>query len=139
MLQRSKLETPLAVFSLVSAMIHFLGETAYHLKWGQPLPMLWVDYIAITALVVAGVRSLQARAGGSAIGMLAGGWGFTFCLNWRSYFGRAIEREAGRLAENGEPGWVMPLLGGLLFLSGAVFLVSFALSDSRFVSGARRT
>lgn len=135
---RSRIETAFAVYSLVSAAIHFTGETAYHVKWGQPLSMLLVDYIAISALGIAGVRSLRARPAGSAIGMLAGGWGFTFCLNWRSYFGRAIERAAGHAPSGGEPAWVTPLLGALLFLSGAAFVLAFVLADPRFAKVGSR-
>ena len=130
--QRSRVETAFAIYSIVSALVHFTGETAYHVKWGQPLPMLLVDYIAISALLIAGTRSLQVRRTASAMGMLAGGWGFTFCLNWRAYFGRAIDLEAGRVHANGEPTWVMGLLGGLLLISGAAAVLSFALADPRF-------
>ena len=52
-------ETGLAWFSLVGAFVHFVLETLYHIAFGQFLPLLIVDYIAVGLLVYAGVLSLK--------------------------------------------------------------------------------
>ena len=74
-----KLETVLAWFSLMGAFVHFVMETLYHFKFGQFLPLLIVDYIAVALLVYAAVLSLRVQPS-SAAGMLAGAWGFAACL-----------------------------------------------------------
>lgn len=72
-------------YSLLAATLHFVGETWIHLLYGQFLPMLIVDYIAI-ALVILGALGLLRFDWGP--GLLCGGWGFTFCLNYRTFFWR---------------------------------------------------
>ena len=44
----------LAIFSIVAAVLHFVGEIWVHIRFGQFLPMLIVDYIAISLLLFAG-------------------------------------------------------------------------------------
>ena len=41
--------------------MHFVLETLYHVVYGQFLPLLLVDYIAVGLLVYAGVLSLRVR------------------------------------------------------------------------------
>ena len=62
----------------MGAFVHFVMETLYHFKFGQFLPLLIVDYIAVALLVYAAVLSLRVQS--SAVGMLAGAWGFAACL-----------------------------------------------------------
>lgn len=47
---RPKLETPFAILTMAAALLHFAGETYYHVLYGQPLPSLprrsyrhWID------------------------------------------------------------------------------------------------
>jgi hypothetical protein len=80
-----KFETGLAWFSLVGAFVHFVLETLYHVTFGQFLPLLIVDYIAVGLLVYAGVLSLRVRPL-SASGLLAGAWGFATCLAYIACF-----------------------------------------------------
>jgi hypothetical protein len=80
-----KLETGLARLSLVGAFVHFALETLYHVTFGQFLPLLLVDYIAVGLLVYAGVLSLRVRPS-SASGLLAGAWGFAACLAYIACF-----------------------------------------------------
>ena len=80
-----KFETGLAWFSLVGAFVHFVLETLYHVTFGQFLPLLIVDYIAVGLLVYAGVLSLRVRPS-SASGLLAGAWGFAACLAYIACF-----------------------------------------------------
>ena len=80
-----KFETGLAWFSLAGAFVHFVLETLYHVTFGQFLPLLIVDYIAVGLLVYAGVLSLRVRPS-SASGLLAGAWGFAACLAYVACF-----------------------------------------------------
>ena len=80
-----KVETALAWFSLAGAFVHFVLETLYHVTYGQFLPFLLVDYIAVGLLVYAGVLSLRTRPA-SAAGLLAGAWGFAACLAYIACF-----------------------------------------------------
>ena len=84
----ARMEKNIAVTSIVLAIIHFFIETIWHFKVGQFLPMLIVDYIAVSLLIYAGWRSIQT---GQGAGLLCGAWGFTFCLNYRSLFWRVNE------------------------------------------------
>ncbi|MEM1145882.1 MAG: hypothetical protein AAGI88_25195 [Pseudomonadota bacterium] len=74
-----------AAISLGFAIVHFIGETVWHLKYGQYLPMLIVDYIAIGLLLVSGSVLLKTKR---SPGWLCGAWGFEFCLNYRTFFAR---------------------------------------------------
>jgi hypothetical protein len=125
-MDRQKMERWLAVFSIVSAVIHFVGETWVHFKFGQFLPMLIVDYIAISLLLFGGVRSLQT---GAAAGLLCGAWGFTFCLNYRALFWRVevlLEGGGTPVLET-----MTQVLAVLLVISLAAFLVTLALCNPR--------
>ena len=69
----------------MGAFVHFVMETLYHFKFGQYLPLLIVDYIAVALLVYAAVLSLRLQPS-SAAGMLAGAWGFAACLAYIAFF-----------------------------------------------------
>jgi hypothetical protein len=130
-MNRRKLERRLALFSIVSALVHFIGETWVHFRFGQFLPMLIVDYIAISLLLIGGVRSLQT---GNAAGLLCGAWGFTFCLNYRALFWRVevlLEGGGTPVLET-----MTQVLAGLLVVSGLAFLVSLLLCNPTRVRAA---
>ncbi|MEM1262520.1 MAG: hypothetical protein AAGH76_08990 [Pseudomonadota bacterium] len=111
-----------AMFSLVMAFLHFALETAVHVKWGQFLPMLIVDYIAV-ALVVGGAMGLLRWNWGP--GLLCGAWGFEFCLNYRTFFSRMPSILEG--TANDVTLYTAYVLGTLLFLSIPVFTYSVVL------------
>lgn len=126
MVESTRLERRLALFSIIAAILHFVGETWFHLTFGQFLPMLLVDYIAIGLLVFAGVQSLRT---GEGAGLLCGAWGFTFCLNYRSLFWRVeVLLEGG-----GDPGLetTVLVLGGLLVVSAVAFALTLHLCSPR--------
>ena len=54
-------------FSIAIAALHFVWETLFHIQWGQFLPMLIVDYIAISLLLL------------GSIGFWKWGWGVPDC------------------------------------------------------------
>ena len=106
-------------YSLFSATLHFVGETWIHLAYGQFLPMLIVDYIAI-ALVIAGAVGYLRLGWGP--GLLCGGWGFSFCLNYRTFFWRVetmLDGTSTSVIEN-----TAYVLGVALVFSFAAFLYS---------------
>ena len=114
-----KLGTLLAWFSLAVAALHFVWETYFHFRWGQFLPMLIVDYIAI-ALLVSGALGLLRFHWGP--GLLCGAWGFELCLNYRTFFIRVsqiVDGSADIAMTN-----IAYALGSLLGISAVVFLLS---------------
>ena len=112
-----------AIVSLVTAVIHFIGETWWHIAFGQFLPMLIVDYIAVSLLLVSG--SIYLRQSNS-FGLLCGAWGFEFCLNYRALFSRVhtLLEGGGSTALEAETYF----LGTALVYSALMFLVSMYLT-----------
>lgn len=133
-MDRRPLETAFARFSIASAVVHFVLESLYHLKFGQFLPMLIVDYIADTLLLYGAWVSLRQRPGGGA-GLLCGAWGFTFCLAYRSFFWRLEDFLAGGTARGAEPDALLCVLAGALLLAASAFLVSAYLAHPLPVKG----
>lgn len=127
---RSKYETPFAIFSLLSAFNHFVGETYYHVTLGQPLPSYIVDLIAISLVLLGAIASLTNRTR-SASGWLAAGWGFTLCLNYRSFFGRLDALSRDIAPSNGEPDLIIKILAVTLAIAALSFLFSMILARPR--------
>jgi hypothetical protein len=124
---RPRGETTLAWLTALTSVAHFSGESYYHLRWGQPLPALFADYIANALMLIGAWRSLKVRPGSGA-GMLAAAWGFAFCLSYRAVFERLEILDTNGRLPNGEPGFVIAILYGLLVLAGAIFLWSLAMA-----------
>ena len=118
------MERKIAITSIVLATIHFFVETIWHFRVGQFLPMLIVDYIAISLLIYAGWRSIQT---GQGAGLLCGAWGFTFCLNYRSLFWRVGEFLQG----NEEIASEMYFLAGCMFISVSIFAATLYLVNPK--------
>jgi len=125
---RSKAETPFAIYTLVSAALHFASETYYHVTIGQAVSAYVVDLIANALMLLAAGASLANREV-SAAGWLAGARGFAFCLNYRSFFGRLRLQSDG--AELEEPSAVLTILGITLVISALAFLYSMWLARPR--------
>ena len=111
-----------AIFSIVAGTIHFIGETWWHIVFGQFLPMLIVDYIAISLLLGAGAIYLVQ---GRAFGLLCGAWGFECCLAYRALFSRV------EVLLHGEATTAVTIeiqiLGGMLLVSAMMLLLSMIL------------
>lgn len=118
------MERKIAIASIVLAIIHFIVETIWHFRVGQFLPMLIVDYIAISLLIFAGLRSLQT---GQGAGLLCGAWGFTFCLNYRTLFWRVEEFLQG----NEDIATDMYFLAGCMVISVPIFIATLYLANPR--------
>ena len=111
-----------AFVSIAAAVLHFVGETWWHFEFGQFLPMLIVDYIAITLILLGSTVHLRT---GRSLGWLCGGWGFTFCLNYRAFFWRVeVMMSGGGTAEMQATTYV---LGASLVFSVVMFLISMIL------------
>ncbi|MEM7328830.1 MAG: hypothetical protein AAF437_08840 [Pseudomonadota bacterium] len=122
---RSRYETPFAILTLTAALLHFAGESYYHVIYGQPLPSYVVDLIAIGLMLLASGSSLLRRDISSA-GWIAAGWGFTLCLNYRSYFGRVYQKQSGDAID--EPSIVLTILGVTLVTNAIAFLIAMWLA-----------
>ena len=120
------MERKFAICSIVFALIHFVGETVWHLKFGQFLPMLIVDYIAVSLLVYGGVKTIHSQR---SVGLLCGAWGFEFCLNYRTLFGRVDKLMSG--VGHGDPAvdTTAYVLAVLLIGSVVMFLASIYLTN----------
>ena len=46
------------------AVVHFVGETYYHFSYGQSVPGLMLDYIAVSLLLLGGVVGARRGWGG---------------------------------------------------------------------------
>ena len=115
-----------AIVSIAAAVLHFVGESWWHFEFGQFLPMLVVDYIAITLILLGSTVYLRT---GRSLGWLCGGWGFAFCLNYRAFFWRVeILMSGGGTAEMQATTYV---LGASLVFSVAMFLISMYLCHER--------
>lgn len=55
--------------------------------------------------------------------------GVTFCLNYMTYFGRLQRQQTVTATINGEPASIANVLGALLLISGATFLLSLWLAN----------
>lgn len=91
-LGNSIMERKVAFLSIIFALVHFVGETLWHLKFGQPISMLVVDYIAVSLLLYGGFKAIK---NAQFIGLLCGAWGFEFCLNYRALFNRVEKMASG--------------------------------------------
>lgn len=106
-------------YSIFAALLHFVGETWVHMLYGQFLPMLIVDYIAISLVLLGAIGFLKLGWGP---GLLCGGWGFTFCLNYRAFFWRVeamMNQTANDVIQN-----TAYILGVALLFSAIAFLIS---------------
>jgi len=114
-------------FSVLTAILHFVWESWFHIKWGQFLPMLIVDYIAISLLLLGAFGFLK---WGWGPGLLCGAWGFEFCLNYRTFFVRVNAIIEGNASE--ATTYTAYALGGLLSFSALAFLLSALICIRQF-------
>ncbi len=120
------MEREFAICSIVFAVLHFVGETVWHFKFGQFLPMLIVDYIAVSLLVYGGIKTIGTE---KYVGLLCGAWGFEFCLNYRTLFGRIDKLMSGIGHGNPAIDTTAYVLAVLLIGSVIMFLTSVFLTN----------
>ena len=123
---KQSIENKVAITSIFFAVLHFVAETLWHFKFGQPLSMLIVDYIGVSLLLFGSFQTLKSY---KAIGLLAGAWGFEFCLNYRALFNRIEKLQLGIGHENHAIGTTAYVLAAVLILSASMFLISMYLTN----------
>ena len=121
---KSNLTIRIAVLSIIFAVLHFIGETIWHFKFGQFLPMLIVDYIAVSLLIFGAYQTIKSEC---AVGLLCGAWGFEFCLNYRALFWRVEQLLSGVGADDPAIGATAYLLAALLIISIIMFGITIYL------------
>ena len=114
-------------FSIAVAVLHFGWESWFHVQWGQFLPMLIVDYIAICLLLLG---SLGLWKWGWGPGLLCGAWGFEFCLNYRTFFSRVSQMAEGTADE--ATTIIAYALGSVLSISALAFVASVLICISQY-------
>ena len=124
---RSRNETWFAILTIGLAVIHFAGETYYHVAVGQSFLGYFIDLIAISLMLIAGIASLQIKPA-SASGWLAGAWGVAFCLAYRAF---AWRYQVPLEERGGEPALVLNTLMGALAISSLAFLFALWLARPR--------
>lgn len=125
---RHRSETALAWITLAAAILHSALKTYFHIRWGQPLQALIVDYVSVALMLFGSLTSLLTRPW-SAAGLLAAGWAYAFGFGWRSLFGRLELLEAGKAAGNGEPtAAIVAILAIVFVVVGAMLARSLALT-----------
>ena len=112
-----------AIFSIIIALIHFIFETLYTLKYGQTWIGLLPDYLVITLLCVGGFFTVKNT---KLVGILCGAWGYTFCIMYRAFIWRMEAIWADELP-NYETLQVKVLILALI-VSFPAFIVSFVKS-----------
>lgn len=118
---RASFETPFAITTIFLAVIHFIGETYVHFAYGQSFLGYFIDLIAISLMLIAGIASLRVRPA-SASGWLAGAWGVAFCLAYRAF---AWRYQVPVEERGGEPAIILNILAGALAISTIAFLIAF--------------
>ena len=75
MIKNKRFINTFATFTIGIALIHFVLETLYTMKFGETWAGLLPDYIAVTLMCVGGLVVLKNI---KAAGVLCGAWGFAF-------------------------------------------------------------
>ena len=88
-----------SIFTIFIALVHFILETLFTIKFGQTFTGYLPDLIAVALLITGGYLTIKDS---NAIGLLCGAWGFAFCLHYRSWawrFDDVIDGTATELVE----------------------------------------
>lgn len=119
---KNQLTNTFAIFTIVTAVIHFVLETLYTIEFGQNWAGILPDYIAVCLMFLGGISVLKNI---KMVGILCGAWGFTFCLNYRAWAWRYYESSletSSSLVED-----TMNVLLYTMFISVIAFLISLVL------------
>lgn len=71
-----------AWFSIIVAVLHFIGESYFIYLYGQSFIQTSIDVIAVILMFLGGNIALKNQ---KYLGILCGAWGFSFCLNFRAW------------------------------------------------------
>ena len=92
MITKNQLTNTFAIFTIVTAVIHFVLETLYTIEFGQHWTGIIPDYIAVCLMFLGGISVLKNI---KMVGILSSAWGFTFCLHYRAWAWRYYETSSG--------------------------------------------
>lgn len=119
MVLKSKTVTYFAWFTIAQAIFHLSFELYAHVLVGQSFPSLVADLLAVGLPTLGAIGLLRLGWGP---GALCGGWGFEFCLYYRSWVWRVDEYLKGDV-----PDFVMEsieFLSPLLVIAAIAFAVA---------------
>lgn len=119
MVLKSKTVTYFAWFTIAQAIFHLSFELYAHVLVGQSFPSLVADLLAVGLPTLGAIGLLRLGWGP---GALCGGWGFEFCLYYRSWVWRVDEYLKGD-----GPAFVMEsieFLSPLLVIAAIAFAVA---------------
>lgn len=119
MLLKSKVVVYFAWFTIAQAVFHLSFELYAHVLVGQTFPSLVADLLAVGLPTLGAIGLLKLGWGP---GALCGGWGFEFCLYYRSWVWRVDEYLKGDV-----PAFVMEsieFLSPLLAIAAIAFVVA---------------
>lgn len=119
---KNQLTNTFAIFTIVTAVIHFVLETLYTIEFGQNWAGILPDYIAVCLMFLGGISVLKNI---KMVGILCGAWGFTFCLNYRAWAWRYYESSLGTSSSLVED--TMNVLLYTMFISVIAFVISLVL------------
>ena len=119
---KNQLTNTFAIFTIVTAVIHFVLETLYTIEFGQNWAGILPDYIAVCLMFLGGISVLKNI---KMVGILCGAWGFTFCLNYRAWAWRYYESSLGTSSSLVED--TMNVLLYTMFISVIAFVISLML------------
>ena len=122
MITKKKLANTFAIFTIVTAVIHFVLETLYTIEFGQHWTGIIPDHIAVCLMFLGGISVLKNI---KMVGILCGAWGFTFCLHYRAWAWRYYETSLGTSSTIIEH--TMNVLFCTMFISVISFVISLVL------------
>tara|TARA_Y100000385_G_scaffold275959_1_gene321103 strand:- start:418 stop:804 length:387 start_codon:yes stop_codon:yes gene_type:complete len=122
MITKNQLTNTFAIFTIVTAVIHFVLETLYTIEFGQNWAGILPDYIAVCLMFLGGISVLKNI---KMVGILCGAWGFTFCLHYRAWAWRYYEISLGTSSTLVED--TMNVLLYTMFISVIAFVISLVL------------
>lgn len=122
MITKNQLTNTFAIFTIVTAVIHFVLETLYPIEFGQNWAGILPDYIAVCLMFLGGISVLKNI---KMVGILCGAWGFTFCLHYRAWAWRYYEISLGTSSTLVED--TMNVLLYTMFISVIAFVISLVL------------
>ena len=122
MITKNQLTNTFAIFTIVTAVIHFVLETLYTIEFGQHWTGIIPDYIAVCLMFLGGISVLKNI---KMVGILSSAWGFTFCLHYRAWAWRYYETSSGTSSTIIEH--TMNVLFCTMFISVISFLISLVL------------
>jgi hypothetical protein len=107
-----------AQFSIIVAVLHFIGESYFMYLYGQSFIQTSIDVVAVSLMLIGSIFTLKNV---NYNGILCGSWGFSFCLNFRAWAWRFE-------TENYKNDPLMSILLIFLLFSFVAFIISILIN-----------